>query len=356
MGLSTGLSYMPGLQAGTEEVSELAGIAGRWGGIYATHLRSHDRGLEEAIREAVTIGRANRMPVEISHIKLMDEDVWGDLDRITRPLEEARRLGVEVTLDLYPYTAAFMGLTNSFPEWSREGGPARFAARLNDPELLERIKSSVIETRFPPGRGTQALRSILISECPRFPRYEGLTVEDILGLKGRRSTPGAAAELLIDLERNGGATALFFQMTEEDVEALIRMPKVMIASDAGLVAPGTAHPHPRSFGAFPRVIGRYVRDKRLLTLEEAVRKMTSLPADVLGLRERGRLRQGLWADIVIFDPVVFEDAATYDHPRRIGPGLSYVLVNGEIVVEAGRATGKKPGRILYGPAQQGGRA
>ena len=352
-GLSTGLSYRPGMYADTEEVIDLAGAASRLGGIYATHLRSYDLGITDAIHEAVRVGRNNRMPVQISHIKLADEAVWGNLGMITEPLQDARRWGVEVTLDIYPYTAAFMGLTNSFPPWSYEDGPARFAAKLRNPVLYERIKSSVIDKRFRSARGVNTLKAIILGDCPPYPHYGGLTVEQILVRRGLKPTPEAAAELLIDLEKNGGASAAFVQMDEADVQALIRRAEVMIASDAGLARPDTGNPHPRACGTFSRVIGRYVKEKRVLTLEEAIRKMTSLPAGVLKLRDRGGLREGMWADIVIFDPTLVQDTATYQNPRQFSPGLITVLINGEIVLDKGRCTGQKPGRVLYGPAKRG---
>lgn len=352
LGFSTGLSYLPGVYSTTEEVVELAGAAGRLGGIYATHLRDQGALIGDAIREAVQVGSRNHMPVEISHIKLADEDVWGKRDLIIGPVEEARRQGVELTLDIYPYTATSTGFTSSFPAWSFEGGPGRFAERLQDPSTLARIKAYVKDRRFKSARGLNKLEGVLIADCRKFPQYVGLNLEQILRKLGKEPTADAAADLLLDLERNGGASGIFFQMDELDVEALIRLPYVMIGSDGGLTVFGRGSPHPRHYGTFPRVIGRYVTDKPLLTLEEAVRKMTSLPAQVLRLRDRGLLREGMAADVVVFDPASFRDAATYEKPHQYNPGLVCVLVNGEVVFEKGRHTGKKPGRILYGPGKR----
>jgi N-acyl-D-amino-acid deacylase len=352
LGLSTGLSYLPGLFSDTREIVDLAGVAARRGGIYATHLRDQGPRIDRAIREAVEVGERNRMRVEISHIKLADESVWGRLDLIRRPLEEARRRGVEVTLDLYPYTATSTGLTSSFPAWSQEGGRARLVARLGDPAIRRRIKSALIERRFASARGINRLSGILIAACPQSPDYVGRTVEEILLNRGQPARPGPAAELLMDIESGGGASCVFFQMDEADVAALLLWPEVMIASDAGLSVPGRGAPHPRSYGTFPRVIGRYVHDEGRLSLEEAVRKMTSLPARVLRLDDRGVLRPGAWADIVLFDPERFRDAATYDRPDFYGPGLAFVLINGQIVLENGRMSGRKPGRVLYGPGRR----
>jgi N-acyl-D-amino-acid deacylase len=352
LGFSTGLSYLPGVYSTADEVIELAGVAGRLGGIYATHLRDQGEHIDDAIREAVAVGLRNRMPVEISHIKLADEAVWGRRDLILGPLEEARRRGVEATLDIYPYTATSTGFTSSFPSWSFEGGPGRFAERLRDPSTLARIRAYVKDRRFKSARGLNKLRAVLIANCPKFPQYAGLNLEQILRKMGKEPTPDAAVDLLIELERNGGATGIFFQMDESDIEALIRLPSVMIGSDGGLTVFGSGSPHPRHYGTFPRVIGRYVTDKPLLTLEEAVRKMTSLPARVLRLRDRGLLREGMAADIVVFDPASFRDGATYQNPHRYNPGLASVLVNGEVVFEEGRHTGKRPGRVLNGPGKR----
>jgi N-acyl-D-amino-acid deacylase len=353
LGFSTGLSYLPGVFSDTDEVAELAAVAGRRGGFYATHLRDQGPGIKAALEEALRVGERGRMRVEISHIKLADERVWGRLDLITGPLEDARRRGLEVSLDLYPYTAVSTTLTSSFPAWSFEGGPELFVERLEDPALRARIKASVLEARFRSARGRNLLRTTIISDCPSHPDYNGRNVEEIL--RGRKTvpTPSAAADLLIDIQASGGAGAVFFQMNEPDVEALLRRPDVMVASDGGLTGANSGQPHPRNFGTFPRVIGLYVKDKGLLSLGEAVRKMTSLPARVLGLRDRGLVQPGQWADLTVFDPERFRDAATYAEPRQFPPGLVYVFVNGQAVVSGGRTTGAKPGRVLYGPGRRG---
>ncbi len=353
LGFSTGLSYLPGVFSDSDEVVELAGEAGRRGGYYATHLRDQGPAISTALEEALKVGELGRMRVEVSHIKLADEKVWGRLDLITRPLEEARRRGLEVSLDMYPYTAVSTSLTSSFPAWSFEGGPELFGQRAEDPALRARIKSSLIDVRFRSVRRRNRLRTTIIADCPGHPDYDGRNLEEILRGMKVVPTPAAAADLLIDIERSGGAGAVFFQMDEPDVEALLGRPDVMIASDGGLTGASRGVPHPRNFGAFPRVIGVFVKDQGLLRLEEAVRKMTSLPARVLRLADRGLIRPGMWADLTVFDPRRFRDAATFAEPRQFPPGLVYVFVNGEAVVSGGRTTGAKPGRIIYGPGRKG---
>ena len=353
LGFSTGLSYLPGVFSDSDEVVELAGVAGKEGGFYATHLRDQGPDISKALEEAVRVGELGRMRVEISHIKLAYEKVWGRLDLITRPLEEARRRGVEVNLDVYPYTAVSTTLTSSFPAWSFEGGAEVFAQRLENPALRARIKSSLVDVRFRSVRRRNRLRTTTIADCPAHPEYNGRNLEEILrGLK-IVPTPGAAADLLIDIERSGGAGAVYFQMDEPDVEALLRRPDVLIGSDGGLTGAARGVPHPRNFGAFPRVIGVFVKDKGLFRLEEAVRKMTSLPARVLRLSDRGIVRPGMWADLTVFDPRRFRDAATFSEPRQFAPGLVYVFVNGQAVLSGGRTTGAKPGRVIYGPGRKG---
>ncbi len=351
LGFSTGLSYLPGVYSSEAEVVELAGVAGRLGGFYATHLRDQGPGIEAAIEEAVRVGEPHGMRVEISHIKLADETVWGRLDLITRPVEAARRRGLSLTLDIYPYTAVSMGFTSSFPAWSLEGGRELLVRRLDDPDLYERIRSALVARRFVSPAGHNRLRATFVADCPGHPDYDGLSLEEILLSLGKTPTPEAAADLVIDMERSGGAMAVIFQMAEADVEALIKRPEAMIGSDGGLAGANRGVPHPRNYAAFSRVLGVYVRDRSLLTMEEAVRKMTSLPAEVLGVKDRGFLKPGMWADVVVFDPASFRDAATFASPRAFSPGLDLVLVNGEAVFEGGRMTGRRPGRVIYGPAK-----
>lgn len=346
LGLSTGLSYLPGIYADTDELVELASVAARFGGIYASHIRDQGLKIREAIEEAIRIGERAGLPVQISHIKLADEAVWNKLELVSEPVEEARARGVEVSLDLYPYTATSSGFTSSFPAWVFEGGTQKFLERLKDPSLYSRVRDHIIQRRLTSARGLNPLRSIFIARSGKLPRYEGLNLEAILKERGWPLTAESAADLIIDLEKNGGASGIFFQMDESDVEAFLRLPWVMIGSDGGVQKMGRGRPHPRSYGTFPRLIARYVREKNIIPLSEAVRKMTSYPAQVLRLSDRGLIREGLAADLVIFDPQTFADTATFEAPHSFSRGLAAVVVNGQVVWENGRPTGRRPGVIL----------
>lgn len=354
LGFSTGLSYLPGRYSDTQELIDLASAVAPFGGLYATHMRDQGEQITEAIEESIRIGEANGITIQISHIKLAKDSVWGQLERITRPVEDARSRGVRVFLDQYPYTATSSGFTSSFPAWAFEGGRAIFLKRLDDPAIRARIKAYIIERRLTSSKGIDKLSTINIAAYEHQPELNGKNLRDILLSRGVKPGIDSAAELIMEIERNGGASGVFFQMAEEDVSAMMRLPYNMHASDGGVQVPGDGVPHPRNYGTFPRVIAHFVREKKVIPLEEAIRKMTSLPAEVFGLRDRGRLMEGAFADITIFDPRDFTDQATFSQPHRYSRGLSYVLVNGTIVVENNRHTGARPGDILYGPGKTNG--
>jgi len=352
LGLSTGLAYLPGIYSKTEEIAELASVVARYGGIYASHIRNQGLNITRAIKEAISVGEKNGIPVEISHIKLANDAVWNEIERITGPVDEARKRGVEVTLDQYPYTATSSGFTSSFPSWAFEGGKDNFLERLKDETTYEKIKSFIIQRRLSSTKGINKLKTIYIASCKKFPAYEGHNLEEILVAQGKEPSDSNAADLIIDIEKNGGASGVFFQMDEKDVEALMRLPYTMHASDGSVQQLGKGVPHPRNYGTFPRVIARYVREKSIISLEDAIRKMTSLPAQTFRLRHRGLIREGMYADLTIFDKDKFKDKATFSNPHQYSQGLVYVIVNGQIVVEKGQHTGRRPGIILYGPGKK----
>lgn len=349
IGLSTGLAYLPGTYSSTEELVELAAVLSQTGGFYASHIRNQGQRITEAIEEAIAVGEKNGIPVEISHIKLAAEEVWNQLERITVPVEAARARGVEVTLDQYPYTATSSGFTSSLPQEVFEGGRDKFLERLKDPEIYNRVKQAVIRSRLTSRRGIDKLETIYVASSRKFPGYEGKNLKQILELQGKAVNVDNGAELIIDLVREGDVSAIFFQMDEKDVEALMRLPYVMIGSDGGLQLAGQGSPHPRSYGTFPRVLGEYVRERKIITLEEAVRKMTSFPAQTMRLKNRGMIREGYYADLTIFNPAEVRDTATFAQPHQHSRGIIYVLVNGQVVLEQGKFTGKRPGAIIYGP-------
>jgi N-acyl-D-amino-acid deacylase len=352
IGLSTGLAYLPGVYSKTEEIVELAQAVAPYDGLYASHIRNQAEGISGAIREAIAVGDANKIRVLISHIKLADESIWNRPELVTGPVEEARARGLEVYLDQYPYTATSSGFTSSFPQEVFEGGREKFLERLNDPVTYQYVKAHIIKRRLTSWREINKLQGIIIAGCKAFPEYEGKNLEEILRLREKEPSVENAADLIIEIEKAGGASAVFFQMDEADVETLMRLPYLMIGSDGSVQVRGQGFPHPRSYGTFPRIIGRYVREKGVLRLEEAIRKMTSLPAQALRLKDRGTIREGMWGDVVIFDPEVFEDIATFKNPHQSGPGLACVLVNGKIVFSEGGWTGRLPGRPLYGKGRK----
>ena len=354
LGFSTGLSYLPGIYSQTEEIVELVSAVAPYGGVYASHIRNQGLHITEAIQEAIEIGEKNGLTVQISHVKLAHDAVWNEISRITNPVEQARSRGVEVTMDQYPYTATSSGFTSSFPSWAFEGGREKFVERLNETANYEKIKAFVIDRRLTSTKEINKLETIYISQCNSLPDYVGKNLQEILISQGKEPTVDNAADLIIDIEKNGGAGGVFFQMDEQDVEALMRLPYNMHASDGSVQELGKGVPHPRNYGTFPRVIARYVRERGVLSLEEAIRKMTSLPAQTFRLKSRGMIREGMFADIVIFDRETFVDKATYSDPHQYGQGFAYVIVNGEIVGENGKHTGALPGMVLYGPGKEEG--
>ena len=347
LGFSTGLSYLPGAYSGKEELVELASVIIGFGGVYATHLRDQGLHITEAIEEAIEIGETNNIPVQISHIKLADDAVWYQLARIIEPVENARQRGVEVTLDQYPYTATSSGFGSSFPSWAFEGGNESFLKRLESEENYAKIKSYIIQRRLTSTKGINKPETIYIANSEKFPEYVGKNLQEILLSQGKDPTIENTADLIIEIQKNGGASGVFFQMNEKDVEDLMRLPYTMHGSDGSIQVKGRGVPHPRNYGTFPRVISHYVRKRGVISLEEAIRKMTSLPAQTFRLKQRGMIREGFYADITIFDKNRFEDKATFSAPHQYNQGLHYVIVNGKLVVENGEHSGKQAGMVLY---------
>jgi len=348
LGFSTGLAYLPGTYSKSEELVGLGSVVAEYGGFYASHIRNQGKRITQAIEEAIAIGERNHIPVEISHIKLAHEDVWNRLEMITRPVEDARARGVEVTLDQYPYTATSSGFTSSFPQDVFEGGQEKFLERLNNSETYSRVQQTIIINRLRSKRGINKLETIYIARSRKFPDYEGKNLKDILQMLGKPGSVENAADLIIDIVKEGDASAIFFQMDEKDVEALMKLPYVMVGSDGTLQVIGKGSPHPRSYGTFPRVLGEFVRNRTVISIENAIRKMTSLPAQTMRIRNRGLLREGTYADITVFDPKEVKDMASFTNPHQYSQGVVYVLVNGQAVIEAGKFTGNKPGMVVYG--------
>lgn len=359
MGMTTALIYPPGSYASTTELVELARVAARHGGIYASHIRDEGAGLIGAVEEAIEIGERAGLPVEIFHLKAAYQPGWERLMiDAGRAVEAARSRGVDVAADVYPYTAGGTGLEATIATWAHEGGADSLRERLARPGVRERLKRE-IETGSPgwwnivEASGGWENVVLVNARNAENARYEGMSLAEIA-----RATDRDPADAAFDLvaEGRGRVMAIYHMMSEPDLETALRYPWTSISSDAGAaVTAGETDelglPHPRSYGTFPRVIRRYVLEREVLTLEDAIRKMTSWPATRMRLTGRGLIKEGFWADIVIFDLDSLHDRATYDEPTRFPTGIDMVLVNGEVVVEDGRHTGARPGHVLYGPGR-----
>ncbi|MGE0813076.1 MAG: amidohydrolase family protein [Vicinamibacterales bacterium] len=345
LGLSTGLAYVPGSYAPTEEIVALAATAAEHGGIYASHMRDEGGGVLDSVRETIAIGERAHIPVQISHHKVGGRKQFGQSVQTLALIAEARGRGVDVTFDQYPYTASQTGLSLIFPRWALADG--KLDERLGQPGTRKEIKTGMlafIDERF----GDDPSRIQLV-RCGFDPSLAGRTIGDLLKAAGLPATQSAMADMVIDLQLKGGCSAIFHAYDEADVERLMASPFGMIGSDGSLTAPGDGSPHPRAFGTYPRVLGRYVRERHVLRLEEAIRKMTAFPAARLGLTERGAIKAGLVADLTVFDPATVADRATFADPHHYSVGIRYVLVNGQITVDQGVHTGTRAGRVLLGP-------
>jgi N-acyl-D-amino-acid deacylase len=361
LGLTTALIYPPSSYASTDEIADGARVAAEHGGIYASHIRGEGAELLEAVAEAVQIGERSGIPVEIFHLKAAYEPGWGTLmPGAIELIEEARARGVEVAADVYPYTAGGTGVEATIPSWAHEGGPDSLRSRLGDPAIRARLKEEVRGSGSPgwwnivEASGGWENIVLVNARNPSNARFEGLTLAEIAEATGKE--PEDAAWDLVQ-EGDGRVMAIYHMMTESDVELALQQVWVSVGSDAGAaVDPGATDglglPHPRSYGTFPRILARYVRDRGTLTLEDAVRKMTSWPATRMRLEGRGLIREGMWADLVIFDLDRIQDRATYEEPTLFPEGIDLVVVNGQVVIDTdGAHTGARPGRVLYGPGR-----
>ncbi len=348
MGLSTGLFYLPGTFAPTEEVIELAKVAAKYGGMHISHIRDEGDGVIDSVAETIRIGEEGGLPTQITHHKPMGTTNWGASKKTLALVDAARARGVDVTIDQYPYKASQTGHSALFPAWALEGGRDSLLERLEAPEQRQKIKD-VIAWKIEFNRGGGDPKNIQFSTCDFDPTLNGKTLADATRAAGREVTFANAAETAIEIQIAGGCSNVYHSINEEDVERILRHPATMVASDGGIRRMGEGVPHPRSYGTFPRVLGRYVRERGVITLEDAIRKMTSLPAGRLRLFDRGLLRPGMKADIVVFDPETVIDKAEFGKPHQYAEGFSYVVVNGEVVIDGGQLTAARPGRVLLGP-------
>jgi N-acyl-D-amino-acid deacylase len=344
-GLSSGLKYVPGAYAKTEELIELARVAGRHGGIYISHMREEGLELLESVSETIRIGEEGGLPTQITHHKVVGAPMWGSSVKSLALVDEARARGVDVTLDQYPYTASSTSLSILFPAWSLEGEEEDRLSRLRDPAQRSRIKAAVL-VNLEKDRGGGHPKNVVVSRCEWDPTLNGKSLADILRDRNREVTLDEAAELALELQERGGFGGIFHAMVEEDVQRIMRHPQTMIASDGGIVAPGEGVPHPRNYGTFSRVLGHYSRDLGTLTFQEAVRKMSSSPARRLGLEDRGVIREGAMADVAVLSPPDIEDMAVFGKPHQYATGARHVFVGGVAVLLNEKMTGARPGKAL----------
>jgi N-acyl-D-amino-acid deacylase len=354
MGVSTALQYPPAPYARTDELVALAAEAAKLGGVYATHMRSEGKEIDAALDEAITIGREARIPVEIWHLKVAGKRNWGRMPRVVAKIDSARKAGIDIAADTYAYPAWFNSMSAFIPPWAHDGGTAKLVERLRDPAARRRIRREMLSPSGTWDNEWQEIpgpSSVLIGvvQNPALEPYMGKTLAQVAAM---RKTD--AIETLFDLLVEDGAYTYVavFGMSEPDIVLALRQPWVSIDNDSQGTAPdgplGKEHPHPRAYGTFPRILRKYVREERRLTLEDAIRKFTSLPAQRMRLGDRGVLKVGMWADVVVFDPDRIRDRATFAEPNQLSEGMRWVLVNGIPVIADGTATGALPGQVVRG--------
>lgn len=360
LGISTALIYPPASYSKTDQLIELAKVAGRYGGVYSSHIRGEGAELVQSIEEAITIGERGGLPVEIYHLKAAFQPGWGRLMREAgEKIESARARGVDVAADMYLYTAGGTGLDSVIPSWAFEGGRAKLLDRLKDPAIRARLKNE-IKTGSPGWwnivEAAGGWKHVVLVDAANKDnkRFENKNLAQIA--KEWKKEPADAAFDLVAQGSGGRVSALYYMMSEADIETALKYPWTSLGSDASAsltaVDPNTVgNGHPRGYGNFPRLIAEYVRRKKVITLPEAIRKITSWPATRLRLASRGSIKEGMWADVVIFDYDKIQDEATYEYPFKPPTGINYVLVNGHVVVENGKHSGAKPGMVIYGPGK-----
>ena len=353
VGVSTALEYAPAPYAKTEELIALAAEGGKFGGIYATHMRDESNAVLEAIDEALRIGREAHVPVEIWHIKVAGKANWGRIPEVVAKINAARAAGADITADTYAYTAWFNDFSAFIPQWAHDGGTAKLVERLKDPATRERIRKDMLtpsnewdnEWQEIPGPDSVMIGVV---QNPKLLPLQGKRLSEIAKL-WNKDPIDALFDFLIQ-DPNAGVAV--FGMSQPDVTLALQQPWVSVDNDSSGTSPegilGQEHPHPRAYGTFPRILRKYVREEKVLTLEDSIRKMSALPAQRMRLTDRGVLKSGMWADVVIFDPATIRDLATFDNPNQLSEGMEYVLVNGVPVIDQGKMTGALPGKVLRG--------
>lgn len=354
LGISTGLFYVPGSFTSTEEVIELATVAAEYNGIYISHMREEAAQLIDSVEETIRIGEEANIPVQMTHHKVIGVENWGSSVESLALVDQARSRGVDITIDQYPYTASQTGINALIPQWAQEGGRERMLERINSDETRPTIKDEVV-FKILYDRGGGHPENVFISRNSWDPDMAGKNLAELTVEKGMEPTPENAADVVFDIIRGGGATAVYHAIGPDDVDRIMQHPATAIGSDGPVGIFGEGAPHPRQYGTFARVLGLYVRERGIISLEEAVRKMSSQTARRLGIHDRGLITENYFADIAIFDADEIIDKATFEDPHQYAVGMKYVFVNGTLVVEDGQHTGARPGRIVYGPGYTGTR-
>src|SRR5687767_4201717 len=347
VGLSTGLIYLPGMYSNTEEVIGLAKSAASYNGIYASHIRNEENGVKDAINEAINIGRNANIPVQISHFKVSGPANWGRSKETLPLIDAARKEGYDVTIDQYPYSASSTNLGIRLPDWALAGGQDSLKKRINDEQMHKQIIKEMLEMQNKYKYKSYSYAYVASHSADS--TLNGKNISEINKLKGRKAKMKDEAETILDMLLAGGAQMVYHSMNEDDVRYFIKYPFNMIGADGGVVVYGKGMPHPRAYGTNARVLGKYVRDEKLVSPEEMIRRMTSLAAQKFQLKDRGLLKEGMAADIVIFDLNEVRDKATFEQPHQFSAGFHYVLVNGQLVIDNATHTGIKSGTTLKGP-------
>jgi len=359
MGLSTALLMPPSSLATTANLTELARAAKEYGGIYSSHIRDEGEGVFQAIAEAIQVGKGAQIPVDIIHMKIAHKKLWGRAGEIIAMVQKARDEGFNIQANVYPYTAGQNNLSSIIPPWAHDGGRDKLLERLRDPAARRRMRTEILgglpnwyNHYLATGDGWGGMLLVSLRSDRNKP-FQGKRMSELIKARG-----GDPVNVLFDvlIEENGSVPTVFFHHSEADMQLVMKQPWTSIGSDGSAVSPdgptGSTHPHPRYYGTFPRVLGRYVRELKVLTLPEAVKKMTSMNADKIGIKDRGRLRQGMWADLTIFDADRVIDRATFENPHQYPVGIRYVIVNGALTVDNERHTGALAGRVIYGPGKK----
>lgn len=341
VGMSTGLIYIPGTYAPTEEVVALAKVVAQNGGVYASHIRNEEDKVAEAVKEAIEIGRQAKLPVEISHFKVNGQNNWGRSNETIGLIQNARKNGIEVTIDQYPYTASSTNLGILLPDWVLADGQDSILARLKNPIIRAKVKAhseNIIKVR-----GLKHFDYAFVANFKADTSYNGKNIRQINMLRGNKDNAQQEAETIVQMMEAGGAQMVYHGMNDNDVKNIMAYPFNMAASDAGIAVMGQSRPHPRAYGTNARVLGKYVREEKVMSLEEAIRRMTSLPANKFNIKERGIIKEGFFADMVVFDEKEVTDMATFENPHQFSKGFKYVFVNGAMTVENGTHNGTRKG-------------